>query len=82
MVCHKKGEKVSTPLDKDGRGLHDLYDTYGQVPLTLRDSYIFWRPRQFSEYTKPWYSFLWINQNGTMIKMFLSIHVRQHCVSI
>jgi len=41
MVCHKKGEKVSTPLDKDGRGLHDLYDTYGQVPLTLRDSYIF-----------------------------------------
>ena len=41
LLCHKKGEKVSTPLDKDGRGLHDLYDTYGQVPLTLRDSYIF-----------------------------------------
>ncbi len=29
ILCCMKGEKVSTPLDKDGRGPSDLQHTYG-----------------------------------------------------
>ena len=35
-LCYKKGEKVSTPLDKDGRDLHGLYNTYEAWSLLLR----------------------------------------------
>lgn len=34
-LCCKKGEKVSTPLDKDGRDLHGLYNTCKAIVFLL-----------------------------------------------
>ena len=49
ILCCKKREKVSTPLDKDGRDPSGLYNTCkALVSLLRRQPYFFMQNRQFN----------------------------------
>lgn len=50
--CCKKGEKVSTPLDKDGRDLKGLYNTCKAIVFLLRRRPYFFLPQYMREYMR------------------------------